>query len=75
MGKECNRTDLIAYANYEYGRLCFILVPLRGKINSGPRLLGVTFKKFDEHPHHFYMGVPRSPRPGLEGGQAGPDHW
>ena len=35
--KECNGTDLIAYENYEYDRLCFILVPLRGKINLGPR--------------------------------------
>ena len=30
-------TDLIAYANYEYDRLCFILVPLRGQIILGPR--------------------------------------
>ena len=36
-GKACNRTDLIAYASYEFDRLCFILVPLRGKINLGPR--------------------------------------
>ena len=35
-GEECNRTDLIAYASYEYDRLCFILVPLRGKITLGP---------------------------------------
>ena len=27
---------LITYANYEYDRSCFILVPLRGKINLGP---------------------------------------
>ena len=26
-----------AYVNYKYGRLCFILVPLRGKINFGLR--------------------------------------
>ena len=25
-------------------------------------LLGVTFKKFDEHPRHLYMGVPPPPR-------------
>ena len=36
-GKEYNRTGLIAHANYEYDRLCFILVPLRGKINLRPR--------------------------------------
>ena len=26
-------------------------------------LLGVTFEKFDEHPHHFYVGVPPPPPP------------
>ena len=36
-GKQYNRTHLIAYANYEYERLRFILVPLRGKITLGPR--------------------------------------
>ena len=30
-------TYLMAYANYGYDRLCFILVPLRVKINLGPR--------------------------------------
>ena len=35
-GKERNRTDLIAYAYYEYDRLCFILVPLWDKINLAP---------------------------------------
>ena len=62
--KECNRTDLMAYANYKYDRLCLMLVPLYDKINLGPRhksrswyLLGVAFKKSDEHPRRFYMGV------------------
>ena len=80
--KECNRTDLIAYANYEYERLCFIVVPLRGKLNLGPRphwarswyLLGVTFKKCDEQPLHSYTGVPPPPLPrGWDQGSEGRD--
>ena len=34
-GKVCNRTDLIAYANYGHVRLCFMLVPLGGKVTWG----------------------------------------
>ena len=64
-GKECNRTDLIAYANYECSRLCFILVPLRGEISLGPcpqnKILvpsrGRLQKNSDEHPRYFYMRV------------------
>ena len=31
------KADLIAYAFYEYDRVSFILVPLRGEITLGPR--------------------------------------
>ena len=64
-GREYNRSDLIAYANYECDRLCFILIPLRGKINLGPRPQNKIlvpfkghFKKIRQAPRHFYMGVP-----------------
>ena len=30
-------TYIIAYANSECDRLCFVFVPIRGKINLGPR--------------------------------------
>ena len=37
-GEKCNRMNLISYmyANYEHVRLCFILVPLSGKIKMEP---------------------------------------
>ena len=48
-GKEYNRTDLVAYANYKYYRLCFIVVPLRGKINLGRRPQNKLFVPFRGH--------------------------
>ena len=45
-GKDCNRTDLKAYTNYECDRLCFILEPLRGKINLEPRPQNKIFVPF-----------------------------
>ena len=69
-GKECNRTDLIAYASYEHDRLRFILVPLRGKITLGPRLqnkiLGPFrghFRKVRRAPPSLLYGSPPSPPP------------
>ena len=56
-GKECNRTDLIAYANYEYGRLRFILAPLRGKINLGRRPQNKISVPFRDH----FQKVRRAP--------------
>ena len=63
--KECNRTDLIAHANYVYDRLCFILVPLRGKINLGPcpknKILvpfSGRFKKLRRAPPSLLYGSP-----------------
>ena len=66
--KECNRTDLTAYANSEYDRLCFILVPVRGKINLGPRPQDKILVPFRSHfqkirrapPSLLYGSVPPS---------------
>ena len=41
--------DLVVYANYEYDRLCFILVPLKGKINLRPRLQNRVLVPFRGH--------------------------
>ena len=67
-GKEYNRTDLIAYANYEYDRLCFILVPLTGKINLRPRPQNKIlvpfrghFKKIRRAPPSLLYGSPPPP--------------
>ena len=61
-GIECKRTDLIAYPNCKYDRLCFVLVPLRGKINLGLRPQNKILVPF-RGPRHFYMGSP----PGCKG--------
>ena len=70
-GKEYNRTDLIDYVNYEYNRLCFIVVPLRGKINFGPHPQNKImvpfrghFKKIRRAPPSLLCGSPPPPAPG-----------
>ena len=58
-GKECNRTDPIPHANYVYDRLCFILVPLRGKIKN--KILVAfrgRFKKIRRAPLSLLYGSP-----------------
>ena len=66
--KECNRTDPIAYANCEYDRLCFILIPLRVKINLGPRPQNKILVPFRGHFQKIRRAPPSllygSPPPG-----------
>ena len=64
-GKECNRTDLIACANYEYDRYLLGVKLTRGHAHKTRSwyLLGDVFKKSDDHPCHFYMGAPPPPPP------------
>ena len=57
-GKEYNRTGVIAYANYEYDRFCFILVPLRGKINLGPRPQNKILVPFRGHSKKLQLAPP-----------------
>ena len=64
-------TDLIAYANYEYNMLCLILVPLRVKINLGPRPQNKIlvpfrgrFQKIRRSPPSLLYGSPPPPPPG-----------
>ena len=56
--------DLIAYANYEHDKFCFIAVPLKGKITLGPCPQNKILVPFRRAPHHFYMGVHPPPRRG-----------
>ena len=72
-GKEYNRTVLTAYANYAYDRLCFMLVPLMGKINLGPRLQNKILVPFRGHfktirrapPSLLYGSTPPPPLGGI----------
>ena len=77
-GKEYNRTDLIAFSNYEHVRLCFILVPLRGKSNLRPRpqnKILVPFrghsKKIRRTPPSLLYGSPPAPRRNLSNCEVG----
>ena len=55
--------DLIAYASYEHDRLCFVLVPLRGKINLGPRPQNKILVPFRGH----FQKIRRAPPSLLHG--------
>ena len=69
-GKSAIEPTIIIYANYEYDRISFILVPLRGKITLGPRPQNkiwvpfrVRFQKIRRAPPSLLCGSNPPPPP------------